>query len=167
MISIEQQQQLEKYVAAFQSCAQEGGDPRALRTLLPEFYHFVGGCKKQVEKSLDQSQDISAEETNVAKGLLKNLDLLHSSLLETSKQLGIDLDAHIPAVNADHKTQEIRINFEQCHQDSLKNVVIQAIRDTLDVEAPLADSTYAIAVEADHSVTIRVIHQEPRGTTPS
>jgi hypothetical protein len=160
MISKLQQQQLEKYVKEFQSYTKEGTDPQRLYALLPEFYHFVGGCKKQVEKGLELAQDLKEEEVRAAEGLLNNLNTLHTLLLETSRQLGISLETKGHTVTADHRTQEIRINFERCHQDSLKNVVIQAIRDTLDVEAPLANSGYTIELEPDNSVSIRVIHYQ-------
>ena len=162
MISKLQQQQLEKYVNEFQSYAKEGTDPQRLYTLLPEFYHFVGGCKKQVEKTLELAQDLKEDEVRAAEGLLNNLSMLHTSLLETSHQLGISLETKEHIVTADHRTQEIRINFERCHKDSLKNVVIQAIRDTLDVEAPLADSGYTVEVEPDNSISIRVIHYQKK-----
>lgn len=162
MITIAQQEQLEKYVTAFQTYAKEGSDSRQLQNLIPEFYHFVGGCKKQVEKALEDSQNLNEGEVKVAEGLLNNLTMLHNSLLETAKQLGIRLDTHTHAVTADHRTQEIRVNFEQCHQDSLKNIVIQAISDALDVEAPLANSSYTIAIEPDHTILIRVVHAEQK-----
>lgn len=160
MISKSQQQQLEKYVNEFQACSNEGADPQRLNTLIPEFYHFVGGCKKQVEKELELTQDLQEDEVKATEGLLNNLSTLHAALLETSRQLGVSLESEKHAVTADQNTQEIRVNFEQCHQDSLKNVVIQAIRDTLDVEAPLANSEYTVEVEADHAIVIRVIHPE-------
>jgi hypothetical protein len=159
MISALQQQQLEKYVQRFQSCATEGNDPQLLQTLVPEFYHFVGGCKAQVEKALERAHDLQDDELKVAEGLLSNLNTLQSSLLTTAQQLEIDLEANGHTVTANQHTQEIRINFEQCHRDSLKNVVIQAIRDTLNVEAPLADSRYTVELESDHSISIRVIHE--------
>lgn len=162
MISKLQQQQLEKYVNEFQSYAKEGTDPQRLYTLLPEFYHFVGGCKKQVEKALELAQDLDEDEVRAAEGLLNNLNMLHTSLLETSHQLGISLETKEHIVTADHRTQEIRINFERCHKDSLKNIVIQAIRDTLDVEAPLADSGYTVEVEPDNSISIRVIYYQKK-----
>jgi DNA polymerase III gamma/tau subunit len=160
MISKLQQQQLEKYVNEFQSYAKEGTDPQRLHTLLPEFYHFVGGCKKQVKKAMELAQDLKEDEIKAAEGLLNNLNMLHTALLETSHQLGISLETKEHMVSADHRTQEIRINFERCHKDSLKNIVIQAIRDTLDVEAPLADSGYTVEVEPDNSISIRVIHYQ-------
>ena len=162
MISKSQQQQLEKYVKEFQSYAKEGADPQRLNTLLPEFYHFVGGCKKQVEKELELAQDLKEDDVRAAEGLLNNLSSLHTALLGTSRQLGISLETKGHTVTADHKTQEIRVNFERCHKDSLKNLVIQAIRDTLDVEAPLADSGYTVEVEPDNSISIRVIHYQKK-----
>lgn len=145
----------------FQSYTKEGTDPQRLYTLLPEFYHFVGGCKKQVEKEMELAQeDLKEDEIRAAEGLLNNLSALHTLLLETSRQLGISLETKGHTVTADHRTQEIRINFERCHQDSLKNVVIQAIRDTLDVEAPLANSGYTVEREPDNSISIRVIHYQ-------
>ncbi len=158
MISALQQQQLEKYVQEFQSCATEGNDPKLLKTLVPEFYHFVGGCKAQVEKVLERADELKDDEVQVAEGLLSNLSTLQTSLLTTSEQLGIDLEADRHIVTADHKTQEIRVNFEQCNQDSLKNIIIQAIKDTLNVEAPLANSGYTIEIETDHAIVVRVIH---------
>ena len=160
MISALQQQQLEKYVQEFQACATEGNDPKLLKTLVPEFYHFVGGCKAQVEKVLERAHELKDEEQKVAEGLLTNLGTLQASLLTTSEQLGIDLEAAQRAITADHNTQEIRINFEQCNQDSLKNVIVQAIRDTLNIEAPLANSRYTINIEADHSIAVRVIQEQ-------
>jgi hypothetical protein len=158
MISLKQQQQLEKYVNTFQSYAQEGADPRLLQTLLPEFYHFVGGCQKQVEAALEQATDLKPEERQVAEGLRQNLNALYNSLLATARQLDIPLELDTHTVSANQQTQEIRVNFAQCHQDSLKNVVIQAIRDTLDVEAPLAHSRYTVTVAPDQAITIQVIH---------
>lgn len=161
MISAVQQQQLEKYVQEFQSCATEGNDPNVLKTLVPEFYHFVDGCKAQVEKVLKRADELKDDEVKVAEGLLSNLSTLQRSLFTTSQQLGIDLEAGLHIVTADHKTQEIRVNFEQCNQDSLKNIIIQAIKDTLNVEAPLANSRYTLEIEADHSIVVRVIHDQP------
>ena len=160
MISALQQQQLEKYVQEFQACATEGDAPTLLKTLVPEFYHFVGGCKAQVEKVLERAHELKDEEQKVAEGLLTNLGTLQASLLTTSGQLGIDLEAGQQTITADHTTQEIRINFEQCNQDSLKNVIIRTIRDTLNIEAPLTNSRYTIDIEADHSIAVRVIHDQ-------
>lgn len=160
MISVLQQRQLEKYVKEFQSYATEGGNPQALQTLVPEFYHFVGGCKTQVAKALEQAENLKEEEIKAAEGLLGNLNTLQASLLETSRQLEISLEDEMHTVTADQKTQEIRVNFEQCHQDSLKNIIIQAVRDTLNVEAPLANSRYTIDIEPDNSIVIRVIHDQ-------
>jgi hypothetical protein len=164
MITQSQQQQLEKYVNTFQRATGDGADPQQLQSLLPEFYHFVDGCKAQVKKTLEQNHGLKDEELRVAEGLLENLDRLQSSLLETSRQLGIALDSGTPIVTADHKTLEIRINFEQCNQDSLKNILIQAIRDTLNVEAPLANAGYSISSEPDHSILVRVIHNQEKST---
>jgi len=163
MISVQQQKQLEKYVEEFQSYATEGADPKALHALVPEFYYFVGGCKAQIEKTLKQKENLQEEEINVAEGLLKNLNSLQSSLLETSRQLGISLETNGHTVTANQKTHEIRINFEQCHQDSLKNIVIQAIKDTLNVEAPLANSRYTVGVEPDNTIVVHVIHDQQEG----
>jgi hypothetical protein len=158
MISALQQQQLEKYVEEFQSCATESNAPELLQTLVPEFYHFVGGCKVQVEKALERAHDLNEDERKVAEGLLNNLSTLQSSLITTSQQLGIDLEANGHTVTADEQTLELRVNFEQSHLKGLKNTVIQAIRDTLDVEAPLASSRYTVDLEPDHSISIRIIH---------
>ena len=160
MISALQQQQLEKYVQTFQTYAADGNDSTALQDLIPEFYHFVRGCKAQVENTLKRTHDLKDKEQRVAEGLLTNLSALEASLLSTSEQLGIDLGAGGQAVTADHQTQKICVNFEQCKLDSLKNIVIQAIRDTLNVEAPLAHSRYTVNIEADHSVSIDVIHNQ-------
>ena len=158
MISQEQQQQLQKYVNAFQTSIKDGADPHQLRSLLPEFYHFVDGCKVQVARALEQTPDLNDQDLTVAKGLLENLTTLHSSLLDTARQLGVELTTKAHTLTADHKTQEIHIDFEQCNQDSIKNVVLQAIRDTLNVEAPLANAEYTVEMADDHSIVVHVLH---------
>lgn len=156
MISALQQQQLEKYVHEFQTCATEGNDPEKLRTLVPEFYHFVGGCMAQVENALERSTGLNDDEQKAAEGLVNNLNTLQSSLLTTSQQLGIDLEAEGHTIKAEQATQEVRVIFDEAHQENFKNSILQAIRKALDVEAPLAESHYVVEREADHMLTVRV-----------
>ncbi len=161
MISKSQQKQIEKYVQEFQSVVKEGTDPQRFLTLLPEFYNFITGCKKQVEKELEMAQDPREDEVKAGEGLLVNLNQLQSSLLDTSTQLGIPLEKPGDNVTAGHDTQEIRVNFEQCPNDTLKNIIIQNIKETLAVEAPLVNSDYTMNLEPDQSISIRVTqHQE-------
>ncbi len=160
MISKVQQKQIEKYVHEFQELVKEGTDPQRLHSLIPEFYHFIRGCKAQVEHEMDRSQDLPEEEVSAAQGLLANLGQLQQSLLDTSTHLGISLGTEGDDLRANDQTQELRVNFEQCPNTLLKNVILQTLRNALDVETPLTNSHYRIETDGDDALSVRVIQND-------